>query len=172
MKKKTLLYEYSLWRLFWQSGLTGMIIWAFAEVAIVFVCIYKGFHMKEHSILLLFMWVFGLVVFYTRPIISLFQVFQQQAAIGIRWRDRTDFDKEEHLRDWYVIFDGGGFLLYHRNYIKKILRTVKEEQTDGDGHSRGHWYALCYEDVTGKQRKIKFSSTAWEKEFRKWYKQK
>ena len=140
MKKKTSLYEYSLWRLFWQSGLTGMIIWAFAELAIVFVCIYKGFHMKEHSILLLFMWVFGLVVFYTRPIISLFQVFQQQAAIGIRWRDRTDFDKEE--------------------------------QTDGDGHSRGHWYALCYEDITGKQRKIKFSSTAWEKEFRKWYKQK
>lgn len=64
MKKKTSLYEYSLWRLFWQSGLTGMIIWAFAELAIVFVCIYKGFHMKEHSILLLFMWVFGLVVLY------------------------------------------------------------------------------------------------------------
>lgn len=168
--KKPSLYDDSLGKLFCKSGMIDLIILAFAELMILFVCIYRGLDKQDTPVLLLLMWVFGMVVFYLRPMISFFQVLRQQAAIGIRWRDRTDFDKPEHERDWCVMFDGGGFLLYHRNYIRKILRTVKEDQRSGDNHTREQWYTLFFEDITGKQRKIKFSSNTLEREFRKWYK--
>ena len=168
--KKTSLYDDSLGKLFWKSGMIGLIILAFAELIILFVCIYSGYDKQDTPVLLLLMWAFGMVFLYLRTILSLLQVLRQQATIGIRWRDRADFDKPEYERDWYVMFDGGGFLLYHRNYIQKILRTLKEYQRSGDNHTREQWYTLFFEDITGKQRKIKFSSTALERDFRKWYK--
>ena len=139
--KKTSLYDDSLGKLFCKSGMIGLIILAFAELIILFVCIYSVYDKQDTPVLLLLMWVFGMVVFYVRPMFSLLQALRQQAAIGIR-----------------------------RNYIQKILRTVKEDQRSVDNHTREQWYTLFFEDITGKQRKIKFSSTTLEREFRKWYK--
>ncbi len=169
MKRKMELYEYSLWQLFWKSGLTGFMIFAFAEIIILFVCLYNGYNSKDIVFLLKFMNVFALVVFYARPLFCLFQVIKQQSVTGIYWKNRNDFHREEDQREWFVRFDGGGFILYHKSYIGKILRTIKEDVMDGDGYARGTCYILNFEDITGKQRKIKFCDRIYEVEFRKWF---
>ena len=81
--KKTSLYDDSLGKLFWKSGMIGLIILAFAELIILFVCIYSGYDKQDTPVLLLLMWAFGMVFLYLRTILSLLQVLRQQATIGI-----------------------------------------------------------------------------------------
>ena len=168
--RKTSYYEYSLWKLYWKSGLIGAILWGIAVVAVFVIGLFCRYETKEGLKLMAFMAVLGLVILYAYPTACMIRTLKQQAAIGIRWKDRREYDGEEMKREWYASLDGGGFLLYHRSYIKKIQRTVREDATDGEGHSRGKIYVLSFEDIQGKIRKIKFSSGSIEKEFRTWYK--
>jgi len=68
--KKTSLYDDSLGKLFWKSGMIGLIILAFAELIILFVCIYSGYDKQDTPVLLLLMWAFGMVFLYLRTILS------------------------------------------------------------------------------------------------------
>ena len=155
--RNTSYYEYSLWKLYWKSGLIGAIIWAIAVVAVFVIGLFCRYETKEGLKLMAFMAVLGIVILYAYPTACMIRTLKQQAATEIRWKDRREYDGEEMKREWYVS-------------IKKILRTVKEDATDGDGHSRGKVYVLSFEDIQGKIQKIKFSSGSIEKEFRTWYK--
>lgn len=166
-------YNYSLGKIFWKSSVMMLICMAVATVLISIVLLFSGRTDYEDMIKLLAFWVLlALVLSFTAPILSLLRTFEQEAIIGIKYKDRTDFQKDKNERDWYIDFVRGGFILYHRNFVKKILRTLKEEEIayGNENIERTKIYVLFFEDVHGKKRKITFSSTSEEQAFRKWYK--
>ena len=80
----------------------------------------------------------------------------------------TDYDRPEWERDWYLTCDRGGFILYHKKFIRRIVgRQVETEIAE---HARGKVYYVVYEDVDGKIRKLKFSSDSLASEFLHWFK--
>lgn len=105
---------------------------------------------------------------YGIPFISLLKVWKQERRLGIYWKDRTDYDRPEWERDWYLTCDRGGFILYHRNFIRRIVgRQVETEIAE---HARGKVYYVMYEDIDGKTHKLKFSSDSLASEFQYWFK--
>lgn len=58
---------------------------------------------------------------YGIPLYSLFKAWEQERRLGIYWKDRTDHDRPEWERDGYLTCDRGGFILCHRNFIRRIV---------------------------------------------------
>ena len=108
--RNTSYYEYSLWKLYWKSGLIGAIIWAIAVVA-VFDRLFCRYETKEGLKLMAFMAVLGIVILYAYPTACMIRTLKQQAATGIRWKDR-ETGRKEMKREWYVSLDGGGFFFF------------------------------------------------------------
>lgn len=105
---------------------------------------------------------------YGIPLFSLFKAWEQERRLGIYWKDRIDHDPPEWERDWYLTCDRGGFILCHRNFIRRIVGSQVE--TEIAEHARGKVYYVVYEDIDGKTRKMKFSSDSLASEFQNWYK--
>ena len=42
---------------------------------------------------------------YGIPLISLVKVWKQERRLGISWKERTDYDRSEWERDWYLDCD-------------------------------------------------------------------
>ena len=112
-----------------------------------------------------------LFIVFIPPILSLLRTLEQEAALGIKYKNRADFNKDKNERDWYVDFVRGGFVLYHRNFIKRIIRSVRDEEIAyaNGNRVRSNVYILSFEDMNGKKRKIKFSTKSEEQAFRAWY---
>lgn len=167
MRREDLLYGKSLFYIFWKSG-SGV----FLAVTIVFaaLCLFPAVSGYDASEVLAFVCLFFCIAFllsYVPPLICLSRVFEQERATGVRWRERTDFDKPKEEREWYLALEGGKFWLYQRSYITKIIRTATERETAGMGSSTT--YLLIFENKKGKQQIIKFYSKSAEQDFRKWY---
>lgn len=116
--------------------------------------------------LLIFCFVLSITFSYFLPLCSLLQVWRQERLLGIRWDDRTDCDRSE--QDWYLAYNRGGFLLYHRDYIQCLLNSQVVEQPTDLG--RETVYCIRFEDISGKKHTIKFSSLQDLNQFSQWYK--
>ena len=162
------IYDASLSGIFFWSGLTVFVILLLA-CAVIGVTVFFSRRSDPEGIKIV-LFCFALVVpcSYGIPFISLLKVWKQERRLGIYWKDRTDYDRPEWERDWYLTCDRGGFILYHRNFIRRIVgRQVETEIAE---HARGNVYYVVYEDVDGKIRKLKFSSDSLASEFLHWFK--
>ena len=97
--RNTSYYEYSLWKLYWKSGLIGAIIWAIAVVTVFVIGLFCRYETKEGLKLMAFMAVLGIVIVYAYPTACMIRTLKQQAATGIRWKDRREYDGEEMKRE-------------------------------------------------------------------------
>lgn len=121
MRREDLLYGKSLFYIFWKSG-SGV----FLAVTIVFaaLCLFPAVSGYDASEVLAFVCLFFCIAFllsYVPPLICLSRVFEQERATGVRWRERTDFDKPKEEREWYLALEGGEILavpafLYHKDH--------------------------------------------------------
>jgi hypothetical protein len=163
-------YEYSLGRIFWQSSVP-MLILGFVCMAIIFIVMLFARRWEDMGKILVFFALLMLCVVFIPPILSLLRALEQEAALGIKYKNRADFKKDKNERDWYVDFVRGGFVLYHRNFIKRIIRSVRDKEIAYvNGNSvRSNVYILSFEDINRKKRKIKFSAKSEEQAFRAWY---
>lgn len=160
-------YDASLWNIFIRSGFDVFF-------AMLMVCIVVGLlaalyqRVESEAIRLIsFCFVIAVAFSYFLPLCSLFQVWRQQRILGIYWKDRTDHDQPVSARDWYLAYNRGGFLLYHRAYIQCLLRSEVVEQTTDRGREKV--YCIKFQDIRGKKHTIKFSSAQDRKKFRQWY---
>ena len=169
-KKRKSIYNYSVGKLFWISGIEVLVIMLICEAVLAGVAMFSGY--KDFAAILILFFIIGLFAAYVMPLISLCRLFGQQRDIGIKYKNRTDFDKPENERDWFVRMDRGGFVVFHRTYIKRVIRSVKEEEREAypDGYSPTvDVYILYFEDRYGQERKIRFSSDWYLHDFMKWY---
>lgn len=166
--KRKIIYDDSLARIFVRSGFLVFVLLLVAGVGIALIMFFYG-RMKSDGIKLLLLWlVITVLCSYGLPLLSLLKVWKQERAIGIYWKDRTDYQQPVWERDWYINYDRGGFILCHRNYIKCILASKVE--TEIGQLERAKVYCLLFEDINGKKHTLKFSSASQEKDFRRWYK--
>lgn len=161
-------YHDSLPKIFLKSGSTVFVILLIGCVALYFALLYCGWPAAERVKLTGFCFVFSVLCSYVPAVIGMFKVWQQQRTLGINWKDRNDHDRLAWERDWYLNYDRGGFILCHRDYIKRILGSHKE--VEYNDYSRGTAHCVVFEDVNGKRRTLRFSSPSEEKSFRRWYK--
>lgn len=163
-------YEYSLGRIFWKSSVP-MLIFGFVCMAIIFIVMLFARRWEDMGKILAFFALLMLCVVFIPPVLSLLRTLEQEAALGIKYKNRADFNKDKNERDWYIDFVRGGFVLYHRNFIKRIIRSVRDEEIAyANGNSiRSNVYILSFEDINRKKRKIKFSAKSEEQAFRVWY---
>ncbi len=163
-------YEDSLGKIFWKSSVP-MLILGFVCMAIIFIVILFARRWEDMMEILAFFALLMLFIVFIPPILSLLRTLEQEAALGIKYKNRADFNKDKNERDWYVDFVRGGFVLYHRNFIKRIIRSVRDEEIAyaNGNRVRSNVYILSFEDMNGKKRKIKFSTKSEEQAFRAWY---
>lgn len=163
-------YEYSLGKIFWKSSVL-MLILGFVCMAIIFIVMLFARRWEDMLEILAFFALLMLFIVFIPPILSLLRTLEQEAALGIKYKNRADFNKDKNERDWYVDFVRGGFVLYHRNFIKRIIRSVRDEEIAyaNGNRVRSNVYILSFEDMNGKKRKIKFSTKSEEQAFRAWY---
>jgi len=163
-------YEDSLGKIFWKSSVP-MLILGFVCMAIIFIVLLFARRWEDMMEILAFFALLMLFIVFIPPILSLLRTLEQEAALGIKYKNRADFNKDKNERDWYVDFVRGGFVLYHRNFIKRIIRSVRDEEIAyaNGNRVRSNVYILSFEDMNGKKRKIKFSTKSEEQAFRAWY---
>lgn len=160
----------------YDASLSGIVIWAALDM---FVFLLIGWvilglimyfnHRLDAEGWKLMQFCLALVVLfsYWMPICSLFKVWHQERILGIYWKDRTDHNRPEWDRDWYLSYDRGGFHLYHRNYVRRIVAFRTDEEVGSYG--RGKVYLALFEDIKGRKHTLKFSSADGQAKFQKWY---
>ncbi len=167
-KREKTIYDDSLTRIFLWSGFTMFMILLIACIIVGAAVLFYRRSDPEGIKIILFCLVLTVPGSYGIPLYSLFKTWRQERRLGIYWKERTDYDRPEWERDWYLICDRGGFILCHRNFIRLIVgRKVETEIAE---HARGKVYDVVYEDVDGKTRKLKFSSDSLASEFQNWFK--
>lgn len=167
-KREKTIYDDSLTRIFLWSGFTMFMLLLIVCIIIGITVLFYRRSDSEGIKTILFCLALVIPGSYGIPFISLLKVWKQERRLGIYWKDRTDYDRPEWERDWYLTCDRGGFILYHRNFIRRIVgRQVETEIAE---HARGKVYYVVYEDVDGKIRKLKFSSDSLASEFLHWFK--
>ena len=167
-KREKTIYDDSLTRIFLWSGFTMFMILLIACIIVGAAVLFYRRSDPEGIKIILFCLVLTVPGSYGIPLYSLFKTWRQERRLGIYWKERTDYDRPEWERDWYLICDRGGFILCHRNFIRRIVgRQVETEIAE---HARGKVYDVVYEDVDGKTRKLKFSSDSLASEFQNWFK--
>ncbi len=168
-KEKTI-YDFSLTGIFFWSGITVFVILLIACIAIGAFVLYYRHSDSEGIKIILFCFAMVVPCSYGIPLISLVKVWKQERRLGISWKERTDYDRSEWERDWYLDCDRGGFILCHRAYIKRIIGSRVE--TENGEYARGKVYSVLYEDIDGKRHKLKFSCYTWAQRFRMWFEKK
>lgn len=166
-KKERTLYDDSLLKIFIKSGSTVFIFLLIVFTAIYFLMLYKGYMASERIKLMKFCFVLTVLCSYGPATISMFKVWRQERTLGIYWKNRTDRDRPVQERDWHLDYDRGGFILCHRAYIKRILRSKMEKEITR--FDRGMVYCMMFEDINGKKHTLKFSSKDGQQGFRQWY---
>lgn len=161
-------YEAPLFKIFLWSGLDVF-------VALLMVCAVIGvlifvYRRQDFDGIKLMCFCLALTVLcaYGLSLLSLLRVWRQEHILGIYWKNRTDGGRPMEERDWYLAYNRGGFLLYHRAYIQRILDASVVEQTTDLGRETVH--CLRFEDISGKKHTLKFSSSREQKRFQQWYK--
>lgn len=91
----------------------------------------------------------------------------RNAGWGSAGKTGQDHDLPKWERDWYLDYDRGGFMLCHRDYIKRI--TGYREEMEIAENARGKVHYVLYEDIDGKKHKLKFSCESFAREFQKWF---
>lgn len=167
-RREKTIYDDSLAGIFLWSGFSVFVIMLLACVIIgVLIFFYRSSDPEGIKILL---FCFALVVpcSYGIPLISLFKAWKQERRTGVYWKERTDQNRPEWERDWYLTCDRGGFILCHRSCIRRIVGSRVE--TEIGEYARGKVYYVVYEDIDGKKHKLKFSSDSLAAEFQNWFK--
>lgn len=164
------IYDASLSGIFFLSGLTVFIILLLACAVIGITVFFSRRSDPEGIKIVLFCSALVVPCSYGIPFVSLLKVWKQERRLGIYWKDRTDHDLPKRERDWYLGCDRGGFILYHRDYIKRI--TDYREEIEIAENARGKVHSVLYEDIDGKKHKLKFSCESSAKEFQKWFEMK
>lgn len=161
----------------YNTSLAGIFIWSGLDVFVFLFLFYlvlglvaffsNRLNQDGLQLMLLF---FAVVVLcsYGLPVLSLFKVWRQEHILGIYWKNRTDCDKPQYERDWYLRYDRGGFILCHRAYIRRILGN--REQTENGKLERRKVYQVLFEDIKGKKHTLNFSDADARQDFRRWYK--
>ncbi len=165
-REKTI-YDASMASIFLWSGFSVFIIMLIACVLIGAVVFFYRRSDSEGVKIILFCLALVVPCSYGIPFISLLKAWKQERRIGIYWKDRTDHDRPEWERDWYLNYDRGGFILCHRAYIRHIIGC--REETEIGEHARGKVYYVLYEDIDGKKRTLKFSCKSWADRFQHWF---
>lgn len=163
------IYDDSLPRIFLWSGFTVFVILLIACVIIGAVIFFSHYNLDEGRKIILACLALAVPGSYGLPLISLIKVWNQERALGIYWKDRTDQERPEWERDWYLSYERGGFILIHRAYIQCITGS-KEELEDTGSYAKGSVYHTAYEDINGTRHLLNFSSESGSEEFQKWYK--
>ena len=165
-KEKTI-YDYSLFGIFFWSGITVFVIMLIAGIFIGgFAFFYR--HSDSDDIKIILFWLALTLPFsYGLPFISLIKVWKQEHRLGIYWKDRTDYNRPEWERDWYLECDRAGFILCHRDYIERVIGSRVE--TEIAEHARGEVYHVVYEDIDGKMHTLKFSDDSLAQKFQRWF---
>lgn len=163
---KSIYYD-SLSRIFVWSGFDMFVIMLIACVVIGMIVFFYNRLDSEGIKLMVFCLAMVVPCSYGLPMLSLFNVWRQERILGIYWKDRTDYNRPVQERDWYLACNRGGFLLYHRAYIQRILNAQVVEETTDLG--RANVYCVKFEDIRGKTHTVKFSSSGEQKQFQQWY---
>lgn len=166
-KREKTLYDASLAGIFFWSGFTMFIILLMACITISFIVLVYRRSDPEGIKIILFCLALVVPCSYGIPLFSLIRVRMLERKLGVYWKDRTDQNRPEWERDWYLTCDRGGFILCHRNYIRDIHGYRIEEEIAE--HARGKVCHVLYEDMDGKKRELKFSSASLAAEFQKWF---
>ncbi len=167
-KKKNNIYNYPLYKIFIWSGLDVFIALLIVCAVIALLVGLYGRLNEDKMELMLFSFAMVILFSYTPAMLSLIKLWRQEHILKIYWKDREDFNSRAEDRDWYLSCNRGGFLLYHRQYIKRILSSSVVEQTSDLGRERVH--CIKFEDICSKEHTVKFSSLNDEKRFLRWYK--
>lgn len=161
---------------YYHKPLSRIFIWAGFDlfICMLILCVFVGLLLMVYQRLdadgiklLIFCFVLSMIFSYFLPLCSLIQVWRQERLLGIRWNDHIACDRSSPEQDWYLAYNRGGFLLYHRDYIQCLLNSQVVEQPTDLG--RETVYCLRFEDIQGKKHTIKFSSLQDLKQFRQWY---
>lgn len=119
-------YNYSLGKIFWKSSVMMLICMAVTTVIISIVLLFSGRTDYEEMIKFLAFWVLlSLVLSFKAPILSLLRTFEQEAMIGIKYKDRTDFQKDKNERDWYIDFVRGVLFCITEISSKRFYAPLK-----------------------------------------------
>ncbi len=163
-------YDAPLSKIFVDAGLDVAVILLISCVAVYLLMLYIGYDALQRGRLMIFCVIGSILCAYLPASISLFRTRKQERILGIRWKDRTDNRRPMQERDWYLSFDRGGFILYHRAYIKRILGSFEETITTDLGHENVR--CVRFEDITGKLHVIRFSSGTARGHFLQWAQRK
>lgn len=166
-KKVKTAYDDSLPRIFVRSGFDMLVIMLMTCVLLGLIAFFCDRLDSDGIQLMLFCLAMVLPFSYGLPVLSLFSVWRQERILGIYWKDRSDNDRPEWERDWYLSYDRGGFILCHRAYIKRIIGS--QEKVEIGSFDSGTVQCLRFEDISGKKHTVKFSSSDGEQNFRRWY---
>lgn len=157
-------YSLSVRQLFVQSGIQVLVILLIAGALLVVLGLIVGYPVSEMATLLPVFGAAALVCSYLKPAVSWFKLKEQEAVLEKHYRDRDDFEKKRTEREWYVNIQGGGFLVYHRDYIQKLL-SVKREKDE-----QSTVFRVSFVNCRGKNRSF-YLYTPFKKEadlFRAW----
>lgn len=165
-KEKTI-YDRSLSGIFFWSGITVFVIMLIACMFIGGLVFFYRRSDPEGIKIILFCLALTLPCSYGIPLISLFKVWKQERRLGIYWKDRTDCNRPEWERDWYLDCDRAGFILCHRAYIRHVIGSRVD--TEIAEHARGEVHCVLYEDIDGKIHTLKFSDDSLARKFQRWF---
>lgn len=169
-KRKKTSYDDSLPRIFLWSGFDVFVIMLITCTVLGFIIFFYRRLDSDGIKLILFCLAMVVPFSYGLPMISLIKVLRQELRLGVYWKDRNDYERPVWERDWYLVYDRGGFILCHRAYIKRILGTKVESEITS--FINGVVYCVMFEDINGKKCILKFSSVSLEQNFRQWYKKR
>ena len=89
------IYDDSLPRIFLWSGFTVFVILVIACVIIGAVIFFSNYNQREGRKIILACLALAVPGSYGLPLISLIKVWNQERALGIYWKNRTDQDRPE-----------------------------------------------------------------------------
>ncbi len=165
--KKWTMYDDSLPKIFLKSGSTVCILLLIVLGIIYLLMLHRDYPAAERMNLMTFLIAAVVPFSYGRAAVCLFRVWKQERTLGKYWKDRADRHRPMQERDWYLDYDLCGFVLYHRDYIRKIVETREKEQTTSEG--RNTVYYVLTQDIHGKNHSLKFSSRSTRQRFLDWY---
>ena len=111
-KREKIIYDDSLTRIFLWSGFTMFMLLLIVCIIIGITVLFYRRSDSEGIKIILFCLALVIPGSYGIPFISLLKVWKQERRLGIYWKDRTDYDRPEWERDWYLTCDRGGFILW------------------------------------------------------------
>lgn len=89
---------------------------------------------------------------------------EEERILGVRYKDRNDYDKAQEERDWFVCEAMDSFCILHRDFIKEV-RSIHHNKVNGS-----YRYVLTFQDIANNVHTITFkNSPKVVKDFKAWY---